>query len=59
MSKHGSSDQSDNSGKKQRKTVTLEEKFDAIRSYEHKECMVDIVNAMGIPASFKNHEETS
>jgi hypothetical protein len=51
MSKRGSSDRIDTGGKKQRKTITLEEKFDAIRRYECNECMVDIVNAMGIPKS--------
>jgi hypothetical protein len=51
MSKHGSSGRSDTGGKKQRKTITLEEKLDGIRRYKCKKCMVDIVNATGIPES--------
>jgi hypothetical protein len=49
MSKYGSSDRSDTGGKKQRKTITLEEKLDVIRRYECNERTVDTVNAMGIP----------
>jgi predicted aconitase len=51
MNKYGSSDRSDAGGKKQRKTITLEDKLDVIRRYEHNERMVDMVNAMGIPKS--------
>jgi hypothetical protein len=43
-----SSDKSTTSGKKQSQSITHEEKLDAIKRYEHKECMVDTVNAMGI-----------
>jgi hypothetical protein len=51
MSKRGSSDRSDNGGKKKVKTITLEEKLGVIRGYGRNECMVDIVNATGIPES--------
>jgi transposase-like protein len=51
MSKRGSSDRSDTGGKKQRKTITLEEKLNMIKRYEHNEHAVDIVNAMGISES--------
>jgi hypothetical protein len=40
MSKYRSSD------KKQRKSITLEEKLDVIRRYEHSKCIVDISNAV-------------
>jgi hypothetical protein len=51
ISKRGSSDRSDNGGKKQRKTITIEEKLHVIRGYERNERSVDIVNATGIPES--------
>jgi hypothetical protein len=51
LSKHGSNDRSGTGGKKQRKTIIVEEKLDVIRRYEHNECMVDIVNATGIPVN--------
>jgi hypothetical protein len=51
MSKRGSSDRSNTGGKKQRKTITLEEKLDQIISYEINERTVDLVNATGIPES--------
>jgi transposase-like protein len=49
MSIAGNSDRSDTGGKKQRKTITPEEKLDVIRRYELNESTVDIVNATGIP----------
>jgi hypothetical protein len=39
--KHGSSDRSDAGGKKQRKTITPEEKLDVIWRYKQKEHMAD------------------
>jgi hypothetical protein len=51
MSKRGSSDRNDTGGKKQTKTITLEEKLDVIRRYERNESTVDIVNATGISES--------
>jgi transposase-like protein len=60
MSKCRSSGNSATSGKKQRKSITFEEKLDVIKRYERDECTVDIANAIGIPEStFKNHKETS
>jgi glucosamine 6-phosphate synthetase-like amidotransferase/phosphosugar isomerase protein len=49
MNKHRSSDKSAISGKKQRKSITLEGKLDVTKRYEHNKCKVDIANAMGIP----------
>jgi hypothetical protein len=46
MSECRSSDKSATSGKKQSKSIIIEEKLDAIKRYE---CMADIANAMGIP----------
>jgi hypothetical protein len=51
MSKRRSSDKSATSGKKQRKSITLEEKLHVIKWYEHNKCKVDITNAMGMPES--------
>jgi hypothetical protein len=34
--------------KKQRKTVTLEEKLSVIKMYENNECTVDIIRATGL-----------
>jgi hypothetical protein len=49
MSKLGISDRSNTGGSmKERKSITLKEKFNVIRRYECNECMVDIVNDMGI-----------
>jgi hypothetical protein len=49
MIKHGSSDRSAADGKRQRKSITLEEKLDVIKKCEYNEHTVGIGNAMGIP----------
>jgi transposase-like protein len=51
ISKCRSSGKSATSGKKQRKSITLEEKLDLIKRYQHNKCKVDIASAMGIPKS--------
>jgi hypothetical protein len=40
MSKHGSSDRNASGGKRQRKSVILEEKLDVIKSYVHNESTI-------------------
>jgi hypothetical protein len=49
MSKCRSSNKSATSGKKQRKSITLEEKLDVIKRYERNKCTADIGNALEIP----------
>jgi hypothetical protein len=53
MSKHRSSAAS---GKKQRKSITLQEKVNMIKRYECDKCTVVIANAVGIPKSIKEPE---
>jgi hypothetical protein len=49
MSEHGSSNRSASNGKRQRKSITLEEQSYVIRTQKRNKYMADIANAMGIP----------
>jgi hypothetical protein len=51
ISKHSSSDKSAASGKKERRSLTLEEKLNVIERYECNKCTVVIANAVRIPKS--------
>jgi hypothetical protein len=48
MNKYRSNDKSATCGRKQRKSVTFEEKLDVMKRYERNEHTVDVANAMGI-----------
>jgi hypothetical protein len=49
VNKCKSSEKIATTGKNQSKPVTLEEKLDVIKRYEHNEYMADTMNATGIP----------
>jgi hypothetical protein len=58
LSKHASSDRGAAGGKRQRKSITLEEKLYVIIRYEHNKHTADIVNAMKISVTdLKNHRK--